>query len=151
MRDEHETAGFTSVLLTLEAPLVAGALILHGAAIRLCVRAGHPSDERRAITMCASLQAELLRSGWENVLRGCYAAGLQPVRIIRELSEYILAASLSASGARLLLTREWKFREACRVVDEFVEHEGLELRATFAIRHAHQRDHSITWPWGQNE
>jgi hypothetical protein len=109
---EDQLRAYSDRALAVEASLIEEGLALLSAAIKIA----SPPDtsmRRQAVIKLAQLQYELLWDGWKAVQEGRYAAAVNPIRIIYELSDYIAAAGANARGAyNLLHDKEWDINEA---------------------------------------
>jgi hypothetical protein len=101
--------------VTDEAELVGEAVTLQIAAVELGFPPPAIADQSKAVRGLAAVQRELLLVGWDALLTGRYAAAVQPVRILDELSVFIMAVAVSQQQAALVLTKpgeEWKINKA---------------------------------------
>ncbi len=110
-----------------EAELFVEGLVLYGAAIQLASPAGE-SITGQAVVRLVQLHRELLWSGWEDIMYGRYAAAMNSLRVVFELSDYVIASSYDAKGARRLLnSKKWDIEAARRVVEASLRPENPEV------------------------
>jgi hypothetical protein len=125
----HKTIG----VVRTEEQLVRRSIALVQAAL-LAALAGVETDlKMKAVHACATVQLQLIFSGWQELLDGFYAAAASKCRLIAELSDYIAAASRNDEGARKLLDNEvWRPGHARRILEQ-----DMITDPDFAIRWRH--------------
>jgi hypothetical protein len=89
------------------------------ALVQAALLAGIPDTARdvkfKAVHACSTIQIQLIWSGWQELLDGYYAAATSKCRLIAELSDFIVAASVSEIGAQRLLDSDDDFWKAGHV------------------------------------
>lgn len=124
--DARNIRGESRPKVKVEEELVSRSLVLVQAALLAALPRVATDPKLKTVHACFVLQLQLIWSGWEETVDGFYAAAASKCRLIAELSDFALVASVDEERAKKILDTDFLKAGHARA---YIEAEIIEDRA----------------------